>query len=93
MDAMLSVTGEDIIITDTTGSRTIRGKFRKNFQSVSPFESVTGVLLPAFLCKSSDMVGVTNAAVFTVQGIDYRYDGKPEEQPDGFTLVKLGVKL
>ena len=93
MDTMLAATGEAIQITDGASIKTITGKFRKNFESVSPFETSAGVLHPAFTCKSSDMAGVSNAAVFRIQGIDYKRDGQPEEQPSGFTLVKLGLKL
>lgn len=92
MDVILAATGEDVIITDTGGSKTIRAKFRKNFQSVSPYESNVGILLPAFTCKTSDLVGMTNAAVFTARSVDYKLDGKPEELPSGFTIVKLGLK-
>jgi hypothetical protein len=90
MDTILEATGENITITDAGGSRIIRGKFRKNFASVSPYESNTGILLPSFLCKTSDLSGATSRAVYTVGGVSYRLDGKPEEQPSGFTLVKLG---
>jgi hypothetical protein len=90
MDLILEATGENITITDAGGSRIIRGKFRKNFESVSPYESTTGILLPSFLCKTSDLAGVTSRAVYTVAGSSYKLDGKPEEQPSGFTLVKLG---
>lgn len=92
MDTILEVTGEPIRITDGTRTKTIKGKFRKNFQSVSPYESTTGILLPSFICKTSDFSGVSNAAVYRVQGIDYKLDGKPEESPNGFTTVKLGLK-
>ena len=89
---MLDTVGESIRITDGISVKTIRGKFRKNFQSVSPYESNVGILLPAFTCKSADMAGVSNAAVYRIQSVDYKLDGKPEEQPSGFTLVKLGLK-
>jgi hypothetical protein len=92
MDSILSAVGESIQITDGLAVKTITGKFRKNFQSVSPYETTVGILLPAFTCKTADMAGVSNAAVFRIQSVDYKLDGKPEEQPSGFTLVKLGLK-
>jgi hypothetical protein len=36
MDTILDSTGEDITVNDAGASKVIRGKFRKNFQSVSP---------------------------------------------------------
>lgn len=92
LNIILAATGEKITITDTNGSKSIIGKFRKNYQSVSPYESNVGLLMPVFTCKTSDIIGVSTAAVFRVRGIDYRLDGKPEDIPTGMTLVKLGLK-
>jgi hypothetical protein len=93
IDTILASTGEPVEVQfGGVTVKTIQAKFRKNFQSVSPYESNVGILLPAFTCKSSDLVGVDNNHTFLIQTKEYKLDGKPEEQPSGFTLVKLGLK-
>jgi len=93
LDTILEATGEliDIKLNGVT-VKSPRMKFRKDYESVSPYESNVGILHPAGLCKTSDLAGITNAHVFVVQGVEYKYDGKPEDKPSGFTLVKLGAK-
>lgn len=91
IDVILDTVGEEIQISDGV-TTIIKGKFRKNYQAVSPYESTVGILLPVFTCKTTDMAGITNAAVFSIRGVDYKLDGKPEELPSGLTLVKLGLK-
>jgi hypothetical protein len=94
LDTILEATGEPVVI-QLAGSqvRTIQGKFRKNFETLSPYESNVGILHPVVTCKTSDLVGVTNAHSFVISGTEYKFDGKPEEQPSGFTKVYLGVKV
>jgi hypothetical protein len=93
LDAMLAATGEPVVIllSGVTVS-TITGKFRKNYVDVSPYESHVGILKSVFLCKTSDLAGITNDHYFNIQGVDYRFDGKPEDEPTGLTKVKLGIK-
>lgn len=93
LDTILDATGEPVIIMfGGVQVKAIQGKFRKNFETMSPYESNVGILHPVVTCKTSDLVGVTNAHSFVIGGIEYKYNGKPEEQPSGFTKVFLGVK-
>lgn len=93
IDAMLSITGEPVEIRlSGVLVKTITGKFRKNYESVSPYESNVGMLTPAVTVKTSDLSGVTNAHSFIVQGVEYKFDGKPEAKPSGLSLVRLGLK-
>ncbi len=93
LDMILDAAGEDVVIK-LSGSAiaTIQGKFRKNYLDVSPFESSTGILKPVVICKTSDLAGITNNHSFVIQGAEYKFDGKPEELPSGFTHIKLGLK-
>lgn len=93
LDTILETTGEQIAIT-LAGSVVLTpwGKFRKNYESVSPFESNVGVLHPVVTVKTSVLSGITNSHVFLIRSIEYKFDGKPEEQPSGFTVVHLGKK-
>lgn len=94
LDTILEATGEPVVIRlNGVAVKTITGKFRKNFETLSPYESNVGILHPVVLFKTSDLVGITNAHSFTIGGTEYKYDGKPEEQPSGFTKVPLGVRV
>lgn len=90
---ILAETGEDIIIKLAAVTvKTIRGKFRKDFESVSPFEAGAGTLNPVFMCSTADMADVTSANTFVAGGTEYRLNGKPQELPSGFTRVTLAKK-
>ncbi len=91
---ILDTTGQDIQVLSggiATG-QTIRGKFRKDFESVSPFEAGVGQLNPSFMCATAGMAGITGSNTFIVDGIEYRLHGKPQELPSGFTRVTLAKK-
>ena len=93
IDAMQATTGQPVAITlSGITDKTIQGKFRKNFESVSPYESNVGILHPALTCKTSDLADVTNDHVFLIGGSEYKFNGKPEEHPSGLSLVHLGIK-
>lgn len=93
LDAMLAATGEPVaIILNGVTVKTITAKFRKDFLSVSPYESSVGMLQPAITCKTSDLADITTAHIFNVGGVEYKFDGKPEEKPSGLSLVHLAVK-
>ena len=68
------------------------GKFRENFERVSPYESAGGVLSPAITVKSSVAVEINSSNVIRIRGTEYKFDGKPERLPSGFTVIHLGVK-
>jgi len=93
LDTILEATGEQIAIT-LAGTTVLSpwGKFRKNYESISPYESNVGVLHPAVTVKTSILAGLTNEHVFLIRGVEYKRDLKPEEQPSGFTVVHLGKK-
>lgn len=94
LDTMLEVTGQPVTIKlSGVTVKVIQGKFRKNFESVSSYESTSGILLPVVLCKTSDLEGITSSHVFEIDGKEYKFDGKPEEQPSGLTKVPLGVRV
>lgn len=94
LDAILDATGEEVIITlSGVTVATINGKFREDYETVSPYESVSGILKPAVLLKTSDLAGITNDHTYVIRGTEYKRDGKPQKRGDGFTLVTLGVKL
>lgn len=94
IDTILEATGEPVVIQfGGVDVKIIRGKFRKNFASISPYESSVGILHPAVICKTSDLADIDNSYVFIIQGKEYKFDGKPEELPNGLTHVKLGAKL
>ena len=93
LDTMLDATGEPVAIQLAGATvKTIQAKFRKNYEEVSPFEANIGKLNPAMTCKTSDLAGITNAHVFLIEGTEYKFDGKPNDQPSGLSMVKLGVK-
>lgn len=95
LDAMLAAVGEPFdIILDGVKVKDITAKFRKDFLAVSPYETNLGKLEPALMCKTSVLADVTTAHVFRrrFDGVDYKFDGKPEDKPSGLTLVHLGVK-
>lgn len=94
LDTILRTTGEPVTIQlSGVTVATVQGKFRKDYEDISGYETSTGILKPAVLVKTSDMAGITSAHTFVVQGTEYKFDGKPHERADGFTLVKLGLKL
>lgn len=91
---ILDATGEDIevyMLGVPTG-QIIRGKFRKDFEVVSPFEASGGQLKPAFLCATADMAAIDSTNTFIIGGIEYRMDTKPQELPSGFTRVMVAKK-
>lgn len=91
--AILEATGEDVVITlDGVAVKTIRAKFRKDFETVSPFEANGGQLDPSFMCATADMIGVTSSNLFTIGGVEYRLNTKPQELASGFTRVILAKK-
>ena len=93
LDTILEATGQPVAITLAgVPVKTIQGKFRKNFEAVSPYESNVGILHPIVTVKTSDLIGVTNDHVLLIGGVEDKRDGKPEEQPSGFTVVHLGLK-
>ncbi len=93
LDTILAATGEDVTITLSGGTvKTIKGKFRKNFQTASPYQMEVGLLSPAVMVKTSDLAGVTSAHVFVIRGVEYKFNGKPEEEPSGFSRVHLAKK-
>lgn len=90
---ILDATGEDIgIVLGTVPVKTMRGKFRKDFETVSPFDANAGKLNPSFLCATADMVGVTSSNGFMVGGVEYQLDTKPQDLASGFTRVILAKK-
>lgn len=93
IDTMLELTGEDVtIILTGLHVKTIKGKFRKNFLSVSPYEIESGTLSPMVTVKTADLEGIGSNHSFIIQDTEYKYDGKPEDQPSGITIIKLGIK-
>jgi len=72
--------------------KTIRSKFRKDFETVSPFEASGGQLNPVFMCATADMADITSANTFVRSGTEYRMNGKPQELSSGFTRVILAKK-
>ena len=90
---ILAETGEDIVI-NLSGAvvKTIRAKFRKDFEPVSMGDMDTGLLSPSFMVATSDMEGITSSHLFTVGGTDYRMNTKPQELSSGFTRVLLAKK-
>lgn len=94
LDAILGAAGEDITITlSGVTVKTVRGKFRRDYQNPEGFDGVGGGLQPALLLKTSDLTGITAGHAFLIRGKAYVHDGKPQERNDGLTLVPLGVKL
>jgi hypothetical protein len=90
---ILDLTGEDITVKLLTVTvKTIRGKFRKDFETVSPFEATAGTLNPSFMCAISDMSGVTSSNTFVIDGVEYRMHTKPQDLASGFTRVILAKK-
>lgn len=90
---MLDATGEDITITlHGVAVKTIRAKFRKDFEPVSMGDMDTGLLSPSFMAATADMEGITSSHLFTVGGTDYRMNTKPQELSSGFTRVLLAKK-
>jgi hypothetical protein len=93
LDTILEASGEQIAITlGGVAVSTPWGKFRKNFEPVPGYETSTGILHSIFTMKTSALAGIGNDHVFLIRGIEYKRDGKPVEQPSGFTVVHLGVK-
>ncbi len=92
--SILDTTGEDIIVMlgAVTVRTDLRVKFRKDFETVSPFEASGGQLNPAFMCSTADMAGITSANSFIRGGVEYRMHNKPQELPSGFTRVLLVKK-
>jgi hypothetical protein len=90
---ILAATGEDIgIILDGLPVKTLLGKFRRDFETVSPFDANAGMLNPSFLCATADMVGITSAHTFVVGGVEYRMNTKPQDLDSGFTRVIMAKK-
>jgi len=90
---ILDTTGENIIIKLAAATvKTIRAKFRKDFETVSPFEASAGTLNPAFMCSTADLADITSANTFVRSGTEYRMNGKPQELSSGFTRVILAKK-
>jgi len=94
LDTMLAATGEPVVISIAgVPVRTIQAKFRKDYLSVSPFETSAGVLQPAITCKTSDLADITGSYTFLAREVEYKLDGKPEDKPSGLTVVRLGKKV
>lgn len=90
---ILDTTGEDITVKLAAATvKTIRGKFRKDFESFSPGEMSVGTLNPAFLCSTADMTGITSSNTFVRGGTEYRMNTKPQDLASGFTRVMLAKK-
>ncbi len=70
----------------------IRGIFDESSEVVSPYEASQIVFKPAVSVQDSDFSGITSANVLTIRGKDYRFDGKPRPDGNGFTLIYLQVK-
>lgn len=93
LDMILETTGEQVqILLSGTVVSTPWGKFRENFESLQPFESTKAIHHPTLVMKSSVVATLTSSHSFLVRGVEYKFDGKPEHQPSGFSMVHLGVK-
>lgn len=90
---ILAATGEDVgILLDGLPVKTLRGKFRKDFETLSPFEASGAMLNPSFLCATADLADVTSANTFIAGGVEYRLNTKPQDLASGFTRVILAKK-
>ena len=90
---ILAETGKDIaVMLGVATVKTIRGKFRKDFETLSPYEASAGMLNPSFLCATADMADVTNSNTFVISGVEYRVHTKPQDLSSGFTRVILAKK-
>ena len=90
---ILTATGEDVVVMlDTVEVKTLRAKFRKDFETLSPFEASGAKLNPSFMCATADLDGVTSANSFMVGGSEYRMNTKPQDLASGFTRVILAKK-
>ena len=61
---------------------TIYGRFGKDYVEVHGAESYA----PLFLCRESDVSGVTNQSSITINSVNYNVI---EPQPDGTGLIRL----
>lgn len=91
--SILDATGEDVtVMLEAVPVKTLRAKFRKDFETLSPFEASGAMLNPSFICATADLEDVTSSNGFMVGGVEYRLNTKPQDLASGFTRVLLAKK-
>lgn len=93
--AMLMATGGETItatLPATGATVVLTARFRDAFETVSPYETDSGIMAPSILIRRCDLPLVTPQHTITVRGVTYRMLGKPSPQNDGFARINLGLK-
>ncbi|GEM_PF-4841781 len=94
LDTILAATGKAVEIRlSGVLVKTVQGKFRKDYQDISPYDASVGTPIPAVLVKTSDLVGITTSHTFTISGTAYVAAGPFEERNDGLSLIRLATNI
>lgn len=94
LDAILAATGQTITIRlSGVLVNTIIGKFRQDYEDLSPYDASVATLIPAVLVKTSDLVGITTSHTFTISGTAYVAAGPFQARNDGLSLIRLATNI
>lgn len=94
LDAILAATGQSVTIR-LSGAlvKTITGKFRQDYEDLSPYDASVATLIPVVLVKTSDLTGITTSHTFTIGGTAYVAAGPFQARNDGFSLIRLATNI
>jgi len=94
LDAILAATGQAVTIRlSGVLVKTITGKFRQDYEDLSPYDASVATLIPAVLCKTSDLTGITTNHTFTIGGTAYVVAGQFQARNDGLSLIRLATSI
>lgn len=68
------------------------GIFDEHAQVAQPWESERAIVKPALTVTDASLAGITSAHTLEIRGVEYKFDGKPQPDGTGLTVVYLGVK-
>jgi len=68
------------------------GIFDERGETVTPYEADRTVFHPVVTVEIGNLNGIGSAHVFGINGKQYKFDGKPHPDGEGFTVVHLAEK-
>jgi len=100
-EAILNLFGNCDVAATLSGvqTATFRGIIDLRVETVSPYESSISLAKSELTIFSKDAAGITSAHTIQVKRdtestpVDYKFDGKPQPDGAGFTLIHLGLKI